>query len=54
MDDTLAFMFESRYRFLVTEHALEHPGLQDDYGRTWDGLEDRFEPPQEGAGATES
>ncbi|MGK2928795.1 MAG: homogentisate 1,2-dioxygenase [Acidimicrobiales bacterium] len=39
--DTLAFMFESRYRFLLTEHAIAHPGLQPDYDRTWDGLEDR-------------
>jgi homogentisate 1,2-dioxygenase len=36
---TLAFMFESRYRFHPTEHALSHPGLQPDYVSTWDGLE---------------
>ena len=40
---TLAFMFESRYRFLVTEHALAHPGLQADYERTWDGIDDQFD-----------
>ena len=41
LEGTLAFMFESRYRFLLTEHALSHPGLQPDYASTWDGLEDR-------------
>lgn len=53
LTDTLAFMFESRYRFLLTEHALAHPGRQPDYERTWDGLEDRSELPQVSAGTTD-
>ena len=39
LEGTLAFMLESRYRFLLTEHALSHPGRQTDYERTWDGIE---------------
>jgi homogentisate 1,2-dioxygenase len=50
---TLAFMFESRFRFLPTEHARSHPGLQTDYERTWDGLDDVSELPQPAGGATE-
>lgn len=37
---TLAFMFESRYRFRITDFAATHPGLQPDYAATWDDLDD--------------
>lgn len=54
LDGTLAFMFESRYRFCPTAYALAHPGRQDDYARTWDGLEDVSELAQPPAATTEA
>ena len=39
LEGTLAFMFESRYRFDLTRHALDHPGRQPDYVRAWDGID---------------
>ena len=44
LDHTLAFMFESRYRFIPTEFALQSPALDTDYADCWAGLEDRFKP----------
>ena len=40
--DTLAFMFESRWRFLPTEFALNCGALDRSYAGCWAGLVDRF------------
>lgn len=42
LDHTLAFMFESRYRFIPTEWALQTPALDHDYADCWAGLQDQF------------
>ena len=42
LDDTLAFMFESRRRFLPTEFALRGGALDARYADCWAGLQDRF------------
>ncbi|KWT92001.1 MULTISPECIES: homogentisate 1,2-dioxygenase [unclassified Variovorax] len=44
LDNTLAFMFESRYRFIPTAWALQSPALDNDYADCWAGLQDRFKP----------
>jgi homogentisate 1,2-dioxygenase len=41
LDDTLAFMFESRWRFHPTEFALEGGALDAAYAECWSGLDDR-------------
>jgi len=46
LDATLAFMFESRWRFLPTAWALEAGHHDRDYARCWSGLADRFTPPE--------
>jgi len=38
IEDTLAFMWESRYVFRPTRFALGAPQLQKDYDRIWDGF----------------
>jgi homogentisate 1,2-dioxygenase len=38
IENTLAFMWESRYVFRPTRFALEAPQLQKDYDRVWDGF----------------
>ena len=44
LSDTLAFMFESRYRFVPTAWAM-HQGLLDGgYASCWQGLQDHFQP----------
>jgi homogentisate 1,2-dioxygenase len=42
LDDTLAFMFESRWRFHPTEFALHGAGLDRSYADCWAALADRF------------
>jgi len=42
LDNTLAFMFESRYRFIPTEFALKSPALDQGYADCWAGLKDQF------------
>ena len=42
LQDTLAFMFESRYAMRLTRQALESSELQDDYFEGWQGLKKRF------------
>ena len=42
LDDTLAFMFESRWRFVPTAFAMTGGALDRDYASCWDGLSDRF------------
>ncbi|VTY37525.1 Homogentisate 1,2-dioxygenase [Xylophilus ampelinus] len=44
LDNTLAFMFESRYRFIPTANALASPALDVDYADCWAGLKDNFQP----------
>ncbi len=44
LDNTLAFMFESRYRFIPTEFATRSPQLDARYADCWAGLKDRLEP----------
>jgi homogentisate 1,2-dioxygenase len=42
LDDTLAFMFESRWRFRPTEFALHGGALDSSYAACWSGLGDHF------------
>ncbi len=42
LDDTLAFMFESRWRFHPTEFALTGGALDAAYAECWAGLKDTF------------
>ena len=42
LDNTLAFMFESRYRFVPTAYALNCGALDAGYSQCWTGLQDQF------------
>ena len=42
--NTLAFMFETRFRQRVTKYAAALPTLQDDYIDCWNGLNKHFDP----------
>jgi homogentisate 1,2-dioxygenase len=42
LGNTLAFMFETRYRQRVTKHAATLPTRQDDYIDCWEGLKKHF------------
>ena len=42
LDNTLAFMFESRFRFIPTPWALQSPVLDHAYADCWAGLKDQF------------
>jgi homogentisate 1,2-dioxygenase len=42
VDDTLAFMFETRWPVVLTREALESPLRQRDYDEVWRGLAPRF------------
>ena len=44
LSDTLAFMFESRYRFVPTGWAMQQGLLDGGYASCWQGLQDHFEP----------
>ncbi len=44
LDHTLAFMFESRLRFIPTAFALNSPERDANYADCWAGLKDRFAP----------
>jgi homogentisate 1,2-dioxygenase len=44
LDDTLAFMFETRFVIRPTRFALETPLLQRDYWQCWNGLRKHFKP----------
>jgi homogentisate 1,2-dioxygenase len=44
LDHTLAFMFESRWRFRPTEFAMSGGALDTGYAGCWAGLQDRFTP----------
>jgi homogentisate 1,2-dioxygenase len=38
IEDTLAFMWESRYVWRPTRFALSAPELQKNYDKVWDGF----------------
>ena len=42
--DTMAFMFETRFVWRPTAHALNCAELQNDYHRCWQGLQKHFDP----------
>ena len=42
LDNTLAFMFESRFRFVPTDFAMNGSALDPDYGSCWQGLKEGF------------
>ncbi|MFO1223529.1 MAG: homogentisate 1,2-dioxygenase [Burkholderiaceae bacterium] len=42
LDNTLAFMFESRWRFVPTAFAMQGGALDAGYASCWNGLQDRF------------
>ena len=42
LDNTLAFMFESRYRFVPTAYAMQGGALDTAYANCWQGLQDNF------------
>lgn len=42
IEDTLAFMWESRYVLRPTKLALSAPALQKDYDKVWDGFRKRY------------
>jgi homogentisate 1,2-dioxygenase len=44
LENTLAFMFETRYPQQVTDYAAKLPALQSDYADCWRGLEKHFDP----------
>ena len=44
LDDTMAFMFESRYLIRPTRFAMECRELQGDYAACWKGLKKHFNP----------
>jgi homogentisate 1,2-dioxygenase len=44
LDNTLAFMFESRYRFVPTAFAMNSAALDAGYAGCWAGLIDGFKP----------
>jgi homogentisate 1,2-dioxygenase len=44
LDDTLAFMFETRFVLRPTRAALTAPQLQRDYSTCWQGLQKHFSP----------
>lgn len=46
LENTLAFMFESRYVFRPTQHALNTPLRQGDYDHCWSDLQSHFVPPR--------
>ena len=43
LEETMAFMFETRFPQQVTKYAAELETLQDDYIACWDGLERKFD-----------
>jgi homogentisate 1,2-dioxygenase len=43
IENTLAFMFESRYPLAATRYALDSPALQSDYRSCWQGLPRLFQ-----------
>ncbi|MEM6639720.1 MAG: homogentisate 1,2-dioxygenase [Pseudomonadota bacterium] len=48
LDNTMSFMFETRFPQMITEFAATEAPLQDNYVDCWDGLEKRFDGSIEG------
>jgi homogentisate 1,2-dioxygenase len=48
LDDTMAFMFETRFPQHLTRYAAESGTLQHDYADCWSGLRKRFNGTPEG------
>jgi homogentisate 1,2-dioxygenase len=48
LDDTMAFMFETRFPQMLTDYAAGTETLQDDYVDCWQGLRKRFNGTPEG------
>lgn len=44
LDETMAFMFESRYPFMTTDFAMNGGTLQEDYENCWSGIKKNFDP----------
>ena len=44
IEDTMAFMLETRRVWQPTAYAMECPELQDDYAACWQGLKPHFDP----------
>ena len=44
LENTMAFMFETRFPQMVTRHAAELETLQDNYVDCWSGLKKHFDP----------
>jgi homogentisate 1,2-dioxygenase len=44
IDDTMAFMFETRWTVVPTRHAITADHLQADYDAVWSGLTRNFQP----------
>ena len=42
LDNTMAFMFESRFAMRLTRYAVESSELQQDYFEGWQGLKKHF------------
>ena len=42
LENTMAFMFETRYAIRPTRFAIEAPELQHDYSRCWQGLKKHY------------
>ena len=42
IDGSMAFMFETRYVYRLTEFAMQTPCLQADYFECWQGLKKHF------------
>ena len=45
IENTMAFMFESRYAMRLTRYAVESSELQHDYFKGWQGLKKHFTAP---------
>jgi len=43
LEETMAFMFETRFPQHLTDFAANEAPLQDDYAECWDGLEKKFD-----------
>ncbi|SFL30825.1 homogentisate 1,2-dioxygenase [Loktanella salsilacus] len=48
LDNTMSFMFETRFPQHLTEYAARQAPLQDDYIHCWDGIEKHFDGTPEG------
>lgn len=44
LENTLAFMFESRYRLIPTRFAMQSPALDNSYADCWAGLKENYQP----------